>query len=139
MISAVVSLCQVVVGINDSSRDQGGYAGRSVLADRGRKLQGWWQQVLRVGKRMRQLCWQISISSALFSNAGPLPSGIWALQVYGALHSKGRLMTNVGMNQSLCVLALIMKLMNLQAHHGPHHQPQCVWLPLKQRFVDSIL
>ncbi len=56
MISAVASLCQVVVGINDSSRDQGGYAGRSELADRGRKLQGWWQQVLRVGERMRQFC-----------------------------------------------------------------------------------
>ena len=41
MTSAAASLCQVVAGINDRSRDQGGYAGRSVLADRGRKLQGW--------------------------------------------------------------------------------------------------
>ena len=72
MFNAVASLCQAVVGINDSSRDPGGYAGRSVLADRGRQLQGWGPQMLRVSTRIRQFCCQISVFLALCSNAGSL-------------------------------------------------------------------
>ena len=107
MFSAVASLCQAVVGINDSSRDRGGYAGRSVLADRGRKLQGWGAADAEGGHTYTTILLPDFGILSPVQQRRFLDLRCFALQ----LHSKGRLMTDGGavLCRTFCVFALIVK------------------------------